>query len=1271
MSAPPFKVKATYDYSSPHDDDLSFPNGQIITVTDEEDADWYYGEYLDASGTKQQGLFPKNFVEKYEPETPPRPTRPTRPKKEPEQSPIVSEPAEGRSTDVRDSMPEQSNAGPPPAPKTKQVETTGPVTEERKSGPPPLEPASQLSTVTSAQKITSKPPAPSIPKSTKPAAAEPTVTGSFRDRIAAFNKPAAPVAPIKPAGLGSSSGSGFIKKPFVAPPPSKNAYVPMPREGPPQKVYRREEDPSFAAPAINDQEETITAMRSGPAAESGDTEPDDQPKPTSLKERIALLQKQQMEQAARHADAAQKKDKPRRPPKKRNESYEADDAGHGAEEPELERVESGDTTQGLGIQTNDDESQLRARSSTRRHKSKERAHGAMDQPRDIYSDGNEADQSGAGDTEDGDLSTGRDDSDEKPRARPIVPIQRAPQAPPSQAPMRDESSHGDEEKEGEDPDDAEKGEEGMEEEEEEEEEEEIDPEVRRRMEIRERMAKMSGGMGMAGMFGGPPLGGLPGPRKQKASGSSAREKSGSHDAPMQDTAPRAIPGMALPGMQRVQSPEDNVSQSEAQHGDEEEQTPLPRPRDRRSQVNPDRQDDVTMPLARKSEERPVPPRRQSQEQGNMPPGSPSSRVAPPVPGSRPMPPLPPTESRLAPQQRLSTLVLPERGSESDDEVSQSANPLSLKTDMASIASSMDREAPPIPSAAGAPPVPNRSQTLESSTSQNNDYREGVPSTPKSPIEPSSPSPMNKRTSRIPPIPSSPQARAPPPPPPMQAPPSRRSTAETRIPMPAPKHQPEDEEEDDDEEVTEYDGDYDTDIGSSVPHKNALTSHARDSSFDEPLTGDEASYHHSGLPSLGPPPPVPMTSPPRAGPPPPPREPPKHARKSSDMPRAAPPPPPPPKEQLEEEHEDDDDDDGEDEPEESSLYGYAPPQRAMPQVPEAKGRPILPPPKVPGNYDDLYSSSPPKTFAPSPVMQSSSSYTSSPVVPPPAPPPAERTVTRQSLDVPQHTTNIRKSLDGGWGTAEQSFIASDIDVGRGSQWWVQRNVPPPIFQNRQDMSYKIDESVVAQQGASQVVSKVVSVIFMDYSQTVVTARFDRQDPSRADIQQHHEPPPTRLRQDQLENAYSRFGARIAEAANSKNNSVVGDGTPSTFILTILGGIPDILPPVGSRAFGALVYSNLANATVQQNDEIRAGDIVSFRNAKMQGHRGTIKAKYNMEVGKPDHVGIVVDWDGTKKKIRAWEQGRESKKVKIESFKLSDLKSGEVKVWRVMPKSWVGW
>lgn len=257
------------------------------------------------------------------------------------------------------------------------------------------------------------------------------------------------------------------------------------------------------------------------------------------------------------------------------------------------------------------------------------------------------------------------------------------------------------------------------------------------------------------------------------------------------------------------------------------------------------------------------------------------------------------------------------------------------------------------------------------------------------------------------------------------------------------------------------------------------------------------------------------------------------------------------------------------------------------------------------------------------------------------------------------------------SGEFGFIASDVDLGRGSHWWAQSNAPPPVFQNRRDLIFEIEESRESKRGGKTTITKDVYVLFMDYSQTVVTARFDAKDPADASLEQRHEAPPTRPRQDQLEISHEKFGALIAEAANGMQNAVVGDGSPHGFVLELLKAHPDTLMPVGTRAYGALVFANLANASVQQYDEIRSGDIVTFRNARLQGHRGPMHQKYNVEVGKPDHVAVVVDWDGTKKKIRAWEQGRESKKVKMESFKVGDLRSGEVKVWRVMARAWVGW
>jgi myosin tail region-interacting protein MTI1 len=225
---------------------------------------------------------------------------------------------------------------------------------------------------------------------------------------------------------------------------------------------------------------------------------------------------------------------------------------------------------------------------------------------------------------------------------------------------------------------------------------------------------------------------------------------------------------------------------------------------------------------------------------------------------------------------------------------------------------------------------------------------------------------------------------------------------------------------------------------------------------------------------------------------------------------------------------------------------------------------------------------------------------------------------------------------------------------------------PIFFESEESS-----AANARRGGKTVVTRDIYVLFQDYSQTVITVRFDPQDASDVQIEQRHEAPPRSLRQDQLEQSYERFGRAIGEAVGSKKDQVVGDGTPQALVYELLRTHKDALLPVGTRAYGALVYSNLANASTSQNDEIRPGDIISIRNAKFQGKHGPMHAKYSMEVGKPDHVAVVAEWDGTKKKVRAWEQGRESRKVKMESFKLEDLRSGEVKIWRVMPRSWIGW
>lgn len=592
MAKSPFRVKALYEYSSPHDDDLSFSSDQIITVTEEEDADWYYGEYEDTLGVKHEGLFPRNFVKMYEPETPPRPSRLSRSKKDLESSVLSNEDSEADRSAPSGPPPPQASVGSPPSNET-----------PREEEPIPVATSSSAQTTRSSEIPSPAPPAnlatkPAPPFATKPA--PPQVidkpgAGSFRDRINAFNKPAPPVAPMKPSALGSSSNSSFIKKPFVPPPPSKNAYVPPPRDPPPQKVYRREEDPEVVAQSLNNAEILEGEERSGLLQMPGtvEEEEEDAPKPTTLKDRIALLHKQQMEQVARHAEGAQKKEKPKRPPKKRIESQERVlEQGDQADNEQPERTNNGETLRKRSMDIAHDDPWQGARSISKSYKSREAtplASPTTAHPRELLSDANDADQSGAGDTEDAEeVSTGRDDSDEKPRSKPFIVSQKSQQPPAREADVGDEEDIADEEEELE--------------------EEEVDPEVKRRMEIRERVAKMSGGMGMAGMFG--PAGGMsPMTSKKQASVPNERKTSGNSTSgaadPLTTRAP-PVPIVPMPGLQ-VRSPEQEVDSVEVSKVETESPRSINKGKDPGEVPDVEDLKEEPLPPSRRSTERAAPP----------------------------------------------------------------------------------------------------------------------------------------------------------------------------------------------------------------------------------------------------------------------------------------------------------------------------------------------------------------------------------------------------------------------------------------------------------------------------------------------------------------------------------------------------------------------------------------------------------------------------------------------------------------------------------------
>lgn len=346
-------------------------------------------------------------------------------------------------------------------------------------------------------------------------------------------------------------GNTFIKKPFVAPPPMSNSYVPPPKQEPAYKPYIREEDPEIRRRLEEDRAAAESAGLTGESAQQYDDE--DAPKPTSLKDRIARLQQQQMEQAQRRAEGGQKEKK--KPAKKPSETSEQAEEAEGEE---MQRERSVDTErQSLDV------SREKPRVPSAQRRPTEPMSPIPAAPdSELVSDGNEADHSAAGETTEDDAGTiGPEDSDEIKAPTPAPP-RRASTAPKKEADVGDEEDT---------TEDAEEDEDSM------------DEETRRKLELRERMAKMSGGMGMAGMFG--PPGGMPMPGGAPPKKRSTKERKASEDVEPPPTSPSApaqrIPMIPVPGMNRVQSPESDQTQrpEEAQaverEDEDDEEPPMP------------------------------------------------------------------------------------------------------------------------------------------------------------------------------------------------------------------------------------------------------------------------------------------------------------------------------------------------------------------------------------------------------------------------------------------------------------------------------------------------------------------------------------------------------------------------------------------------------------------------------------------------------------------------------------------------------------------------
>ncbi|THH18365.1 hypothetical protein EW146_g2598 [Bondarzewia mesenterica] len=167
-----------------------------------------------------------------------------------------------------------------------------------------------------------------------------------------------------------------------------------------------------------------------------------------------------------------------------------------------------------------------------------------------------------------------------------------------------------------------------------------------------------------------------------------------------------------------------------------------------------------------------------------------------------------------------------------------------------------------------------------------------------------------------------------------------------------------------------------------------------------------------------------------------------------------------------------------------------------------------------------------------------------------------------------------------------------------------------------------------------------------------------------------PVPTEISPDELRSIWGRVGVQICEAASMlherSKKTLIGNGSYASFIAAVLAQVPNAQPaPAAGIEYGYLVYAQTGGSVHTRASEIMPGDVIVLEDAKLKGHKGL--HAYSIVVGEGTPcLGVVCDFDTKKVKVKALQANQHVGQATVESvsYKLEDLKSGSVKVYRVL-------
>lgn len=260
-------------------------------------------------------------------------------------------------------------------------------------------------------------------------------------------------------------------------------------------------------------------------------------------------------------------------------------------------------------------------------------------------------------------------------------------------------------------------------------------------------------------------------------------------------------------------------------------------------------------------------------------------------------------------------------------------------------------------------------------------------------------------------------------------------------------------------------------------------------------------------------------------------------------------------------------------------------------------------------------------------------------------------------------------------AEAACSELEYEIGNingNSNWWLKGNLPESLESKiGSELMYEIDSNSITKRGNRVINYRDYYILFNDLSQLVFELEYESEDPrSTIKLINHFTKPIPIIRKDLLDKSYREFGNKITSITNSLVGTRLNESIVSKVFSSLAKNDAHVLSPIGNKTYGVTIYRNNSNHNIARIEEIRPGDILCIKQGKFSVHKGLTGNKSITVGGSEVFSAVVTDYDPKKDKFKVIELDNAGH-IKKETYKMSEMKSGRVRVFRVIGRNYIEW